>query len=58
MLEPLTPSATAWLHAHVDEDEDATWVGDRLAVEMRYFPALADALIEAGHLFERDALPN
>lgn len=56
IVEPLTPRAKAWLHAHVGEE--ATWVGDRLAVEPRYFPPLADAIIDAGFLFERDALPN
>jgi hypothetical protein len=31
---------------------------DRLVIEMRYFPALADAIIAAGFLFERNALPS
>lgn len=56
MLEPLTPRAAAWLRANVGEE--STWVGERLAVEPRYFPPLADAIIAAGFLFERDPLPN
>jgi hypothetical protein len=56
MLEPLTPVAEAWLRANVSRE--ATWNGDTLVIEMRYFPALADAIIAAGFLFERNALPN
>jgi hypothetical protein len=56
LIEPLTPRAEAWLRDGVDED--ATWMGPALVVEMRYFPDLADAIIAAGFLFERDALPN
>ena len=56
MLEPLTPVAQAWLRANVSRE--ATWDADRLVIEMRYFPALADAIIAAGFLFERNALPN
>jgi hypothetical protein len=29
-----------------------------LIVELRYFPQIADAIIAAGFLFERHALPN
>ena len=56
LIEPLTPRAEAWLRGTVDEE--ARWIGPALAVEMRYFPPLADAIIAAGFLFERDALPN
>lgn len=56
LVEPLTPRAEAWLRANVDEE--ATWFGPALAVEIRYFPPLADAIIGAGFLFERDALTN
>jgi hypothetical protein len=56
MVEPLTARATAWLQARVGAEP--TWVGERLAIEPRYFPVLADAIIDAGFLFERDALPN
>ena len=56
MLEPLTPFAEAWLRANVARE--ATWNGDRLVIEMRYFPARADAIIAAGFSFERNALPN
>jgi len=44
------------LRANVSNE--ATWNGDRLVIEMRYFPALADAVITAGFSFERNALPN
>lgn len=33
-------------------------MGESLAVEMRYFPDLADAIIAAGFTFERDPYPN
>lgn len=56
LIEPLTPRAEAWLRAHVDDE--ARWVGPALAVELRYFPPLADAIIAAGFLFEREAFPN
>lgn len=56
LVEPLTPRAEAWLRDNIDDE--ARWVGPALAVEIRYFPPLADAIIEAGFLFERDALPN
>jgi hypothetical protein len=56
LIEPLTPRAEAWLREHVDDE--ARWVGPALAVEMRYFAPLADAIIAAGFLFERDPLPN
>lgn len=56
LVEPLTPRAEAWLREHVDDE--ARWVGPALAVEMRYFAPLPDAIIAAGFLFERDPLPN
>ena len=56
MIEPLTPRAEAWLRAFVSEE--ATWSGERLVVEQRYFPGLVDAISDASFLFERDALPN
>lgn len=56
IVTPLTFAAETWLRLHVAEE--STWIGDAVAVEMRYFPDLADAIIVAGFLFERDALPN
>ena len=56
LILPLSLRAESWLRAHVDRE--ATWQGDELVVEMRYFPDLADAIIEAGFLFERNAFPN
>ena len=56
LITPLTPRAAAWLHENTAAE--ASWVGDALAVEMRYFPALADAIIDAGFLFEREAYVN
>ena len=56
VLTPLTPLAGVWLKANCDTE--ATWLGEALVVEMRYFPVLADAIIAAGFLFERDPLPN
>lgn len=56
MVEPLTERAEAWLRGFVSDE--ATWSGPRLVVEQRYFPGLVDAIINAGFLFERDALPN
>ena len=55
-LEPLTERAVQWMES-VTGDE-ASWDGDALIVEMRYFPAIADAAIAAGLTFERDALLN
>lgn len=46
----------AWLHANTAEE--ATWTGDTLVIELRYFAGLADAIIAVGFLFERNALPN
>ncbi|WP_375250424.1 hypothetical protein [Sphingomonas sp.] len=55
-IEPITGSAQAWLHAQVNEE--ASWAGDALVLEPRYFPELADAIMAAGFTFEREALPN
>lgn len=55
-IEPLTAAAEAWLHAAVDDE--TSWDGPALVVELRHFPDLADAAIAAGHCFERDAFPN
>ncbi|KPF78342.1 hypothetical protein IP88_04110 [alpha proteobacterium AAP81b] len=56
MLTPLTAAAEAWLRANTAEE--STWIGDTLVIEMRYFGHLAEAIIAAGFLFERNALPN
>ncbi len=56
LVSPLTAAAANWLKANCASD--ATWLGEALAVEMRYFPDLADAIIAAGFLFERNPLPN
>lgn len=56
LIEPLTPTARIWLKAHVDAD--AQWLGPALVMELAYFPALADAIIAAGFLFEREPYPN
>ncbi len=56
IFEPLTPQASAWLQANVGGD--ATWLGESLIIEKRYFADLADAIIAAGFLFERNALLN
>ena len=56
MLTPLTIAAEAWLHANTAEE--STWTGDTLVIELRYFAELADAIIAAGFLFERNPLPN
>lgn len=55
-IEPLTTTAEAWLRSNVDVA--TSWDGDAAVVEMRFFPQLADAIIDAGFTFERDALPN
>lgn len=55
-ITPLTDAAASWLHANVDDE--ASWTGDTLVVEIRYFPGLADAAIDAGYTFERDSYPN
>ena len=56
LLTPHDAVAENWLRGHVSEE--ATWLGPTLAVEMNYFPALAEAILAAGFSFERNALPN
>jgi len=50
------PAANAWLH--VNTAEESTRSGETLVIEVRCFAELADAIIAAGLLFERNALPN
>jgi hypothetical protein len=38
----------------MQSSDDASWHGDELVVEMRYWPALVDGIIDAGFLFETD----
>ena len=56
LLEPLTENAALWLRSHVDSE--ATWLGEVLTIELRYFPDIADAIIAAGFTFEREPFPN
>lgn len=51
-ITPLTSTAEAWLRSNVSSV--STWLDDTLIVEMRYFPDVAEAIIEAGFLFERN----
>ena len=55
-LDPLTEVAAEWLR--MIAGPEASWTGDALIVESRYFPEIAEAAIAAGLTFERDALPN
>jgi len=55
-LTPLNRRAAEWLRSTVSPE--ASWAGEALMVEMRYFGDLADAVIDAGFLFEREAHPN
>lgn len=52
LLRPLTPEAEIWLHDAISDD--VTWHGDELVIEMNYYPALVDAIVAAGFLFETD----
>jgi hypothetical protein len=52
LVRPLTPDTTLWLQEHVGDE--TSWIEGALAVEMRYFPALCDGIVEAGFLFESD----
>ena len=52
-ITPLTAHAAKWLQRSTGAE--STWLGDTLVVEMRYFPEIAEAIIEAGFLFERNA---
>lgn len=56
LLRPLTQEATDWLAELVDSD--AQWNEGRLVIEMRYFPPIVDAIIDAGFLFEGDEGPE
>lgn len=55
-IEPVSAVAAAWLRANVNDD--ATWFGDNLIVEMRCFGDIAEGIMAAGFLFERHAFPN
>jgi hypothetical protein len=57
LLRSCSSESFAWLKAHVGSE--ASWHDDQLVIEPRYFPDLADAIIEAGFLFEGgDDLPG
>ncbi|MBC7505811.1 MAG: hypothetical protein H7267_08830 [Sandarakinorhabdus sp.] len=56
IFEPLTPKASDRLQSNVGDN--ATWLGESLIIEMRYFANLAGAVIAAGFLFERNTLLN
>ena len=55
-ITPLNSRATAWLGSAVSRE--SSWVGEMLVVETRYFADIADAAIDAGFLFERQAYLN
>jgi hypothetical protein len=55
-ITPLNPGSAVWLRSVVSAD--ASWIGEMLIVEMSYFPDLADAAIDAGFRFEREAYLN
>src|SRR3546814_4974570 len=52
-IEPRTARAEQWLDRAATGE--ASWDGNALVVELRYFPALADGAIAAGLTFERNA---
>lgn len=52
-LRPLREPARQWLRSKVTGE--ASWLGEELFVELRFFPALADAILEAGFRFEGNA---
>ena len=56
LLTPHDAIVEDWLRDHIGEE--ARWLGPTLAVELDYFPDLAEAIIAAGFSFERDPLPN
>ena len=56
MIQPLSTRADQWVRDPLEPE--ATWHGDELVVEMRYFGDLAEAIIEAGVRFERSVFPN
>lgn len=55
-LEPLTEAAAAWPRKIAGDE--ASWDGEALVLEIRYFPGIAEAAITAGFTFERDARLN
>jgi hypothetical protein len=55
-LRPLTEEAADWLADLIDSE--AQWNDGRLVIELRYFPPIADAIVDAGFLFEGDAGPE
>ena len=52
-LTPLNRQAQEWLVSNVDTN--ATWNAEALVLELRYFPLLADGILDAGFYFECDA---
>jgi hypothetical protein len=53
LLTPVSEDARAWLSSHVSAE--ASWNAGSLVLDMQFFPALADAILDAGFRFERDA---
>lgn len=53
---PHTSRARTWLNLHASAE--ATWSGESLVVELRFFPGIADAIIDTELTFERDAYVN
>lgn len=53
-IEPRTLRGTHWLRSVASSE--SSWDGSALIVEMRYFPEVADAAIEAKLTFEREEL--
>ena len=51
-VEPLTPTAAAWLRANTADE--ATWDEGALIMKLRYFPDSASAANEARLTFEID----
>lgn len=51
LLTPVTEFARAWLAPRIAPE--ASWHGRSLVLEQRYFPDLADAILDAGFRFER-----
>ena len=56
LIHPLSTQADAWLRNQAALE--ATWHGDELVVLMRDFADLAETVVEAGFLFERNSFPN
>lgn len=48
-LTPLTDEGKAWCDDHLEDD--ALWVGRAVAIEPRYFEAIADGIAAAGLTF-------